>query len=68
MKLRVNGKSKEVEADATLATLLNSLGVEKETRGVAVALNDTVVKKSDWPDTVLRDGDTVEVIRAIQGG
>ena len=68
MKLKVNGTSKKVEAETTLAALLSVLGVDNDARGIAVALNDTVVKKSDWADTTLREGDTVEVIRAVQGG
>lgn len=68
MKVKVNGTLKEVEADTTLAALLNVLGLGNDAKGIAVALNDTVVKKSDWAGTTLRDGDTVEVIRAVQGG
>lgn len=68
MKLKVNGTPKEVEADTTLAALLNVLGLGNDAKGIAVALNDTVVNKSDWAGTTLRDGDTIEVIRAVQGG
>ncbi|EUA66653.1 thiamine biosynthesis protein ThiS [Mycobacteroides abscessus subsp. bolletii 1513] len=35
--------------------------------GIAVAINHTVVPKSDW-DTVVSVGATVEVVTAVQGG
>ncbi len=38
------------------------------TTGIAVAVNSEVVPRSQWAVTVLRDGDAVEVITAMQGG
>nr|WP_018347801.1 sulfur carrier protein ThiS [Longispora albida] len=37
-------------------------------RGTAVAVNGTVVPRSEWPVTELRDGDSVELLTAVQGG
>ncbi len=68
MRLKVNGTPKEVDADTTLAALLDALGIEKDAKGIAVALNDTVIRKADWADKALREGDAIEVIRAVQGG
>jgi sulfur carrier protein len=36
--------------------------------GVAAAVNGEVVPRSSWAGTVLRDGDRVEVVTAVQGG
>ncbi|MCP2260599.1 thiamine biosynthesis protein ThiS [Streptoalloteichus tenebrarius] len=36
--------------------------------GVAVAMDGDVVRRGAWPDTSLRDGATVEVLTAVQGG
>ncbi|HEV2310652.1 MAG TPA: sulfur carrier protein ThiS [Acidimicrobiia bacterium] len=49
-----------------MATLVDGLG--RDPRGVAVALNEDVVPRGDWPRTRLRAGDRVEVLRAAQGG
>ena len=38
------------------------------TKGVAVAVNNDVVTASDWEKTILKDGDTVTIIRAFYGG
>jgi sulfur carrier protein len=37
-------------------------------RGVAVAVNDEVVPRTQWPSRRLKPGDTVEIVRATQGG
>ena len=37
-------------------------------RGVAVAVNGSVVRAADWSRTRLRDDDRVEVVTAHQGG
>jgi sulfur carrier protein len=37
-------------------------------RGVAVALNGAVVRRAEWDTTLLKGGDVVEIVRAMQGG
>jgi len=37
-------------------------------RGVAVAIDDAVVPRGAWGATVVRPGDRVEVVTAVQGG
>ncbi len=36
--------------------------------GVAVALNGSVVPRSEWPSTFLRTSDRVEIVTAAAGG
>ena len=62
----VNGSTTEVEAGVTVAALVGRL--DADARGVAVAINETVVPRSAWPATALQAGDRVEVLRAAQGG
>lgn len=66
MNITLNGKARELPAEAEVATLLSALGVRPEQ--VAVAVNGEVVRRSDWTTTVVRDGDAVEVVRAVGGG
>ncbi len=65
--IRVNGESEPLAA-ATLEALLAEKAVDTAQRGIAVALNGAVVPRSAWRDTVLRGGDSVEIVRARQGG
>lgn len=68
MELVVNGKKTECNDGATVADLLATLEVGAETTGIAVAVNDAVVPRSQWGAKELTRGDAVEIIHAVQGG
>ena len=68
MTVTVNGRPREVEAGATVASVLALLDVPPDARGVAVALDGEVVSRSRWEQTELRDGALIEVVAAIGGG
>ena len=66
-EIRVNGESEPLAA-ATLEALLAEKAVDTGQRGIAVALNGAVVPRAAWPATPLNPGDSVEIVRARQGG
>ncbi len=66
-QVHVNGEPVKTDAQ-TVAGLLTSLGVDESRTGVAVALNEQVVRRSQWTATRIDDGDALEVLRATQGG
>ncbi|MPY79319.1 MAG: sulfur carrier protein ThiS [Actinophytocola sp.] len=66
MDVEVNGEDREFADGTTLAGLLEQLGTAQ--RGVAVAVDGTVVTRSEWQDVVLADGAKVEILIAVQGG
>ncbi|HTF81901.1 MAG TPA: sulfur carrier protein ThiS [Cytophagales bacterium] len=63
----VNGAHIDFQADRPLYALLEKLQLH-EKRGIAVAVNNTVVPKSGWVDCILRQEDKVTIIKATQGG
>jgi sulfur carrier protein len=65
--IQVNGAC-ELLTTATLETLLAEKAIDTGQRGIAVALNGAVVPRAAWPKTPLRPGDSVEIVRARQGG
>ncbi|HEY6254620.1 MAG TPA: sulfur carrier protein ThiS [Xanthobacteraceae bacterium] len=65
--IRINGQDEPLLA-TTLAALLEDKAVDVSQRGIAVALNGAVVPRAAWPQTELRPGDNVEIVRARQGG
>ena len=67
LEIRVNGQEISVAA-ATIAELLAEQAIEMGQRGIAVALNGSVVQRSAWGETALSPGDRVEIVRAMQGG
>jgi sulfur carrier protein len=68
MKILLNGKEIHLHEGATLGALLRDHDISEKTDGVAVAVNAAVVPRRQWPNLHLHDGDTIEVIHAVQGG
>jgi len=66
-QIRINGQDETLSVP-TLAALLEEKAVDTGQRGIAVALNGAVVPRGAWKETPLRAGDTVEIVRARQGG
>ncbi len=62
----VNGQVREVAAGTTVEQLVSA--VTELPAGVAAAVNGEVVPRRSWPGTLLRDGDRVEIVTAVQGG
>lgn len=66
MRIRLNGKDRDLDGPLTVAALLEELGLAG--RSVAVAVNGTVVRRSEHAGRTIENGDDVEVIRAVAGG
>lgn len=66
MNIEINGNSRDVPETCTLAEALSAHPVPD--RGVAVALNGSVVPRADWSRTELHPDARVEVLTAVQGG
>jgi sulfur carrier protein len=67
VRIELNGRDVEVEARATVADAVTASGAS-ERRGVAVAVEGEVVPRSEWNATLLREGQQVDVLQAVQGG
>ena len=68
MQISVNGEKTNIDEGATLERLIEQLAIANTRQGIALALNDAVVPREVWGATTLHEGDTVEIIRAVQGG
>jgi sulfur carrier protein len=66
--IRVNGENEPLGEQRTLDALLAEKTVDIGQRGIAVALNGAVVPRAAGPQTALRPGDSIEIVRARQGG
>lgn len=66
----INGeRDPGVPPGISLIDLLNRRGINpKEAGGIAVALNDRVIKQKEWKGTMVGEGDRVEIVTATQGG
>jgi thiazole synthase len=68
MRIELNGEPRELPAGATLADAVRESGADADGRGVAVAIDGKVVPRGEWNATALGEGQSVEVLAAIQGG
>jgi sulfur carrier protein len=64
----LNGQEHELAAPQTLAAALAELDVDREARGVAVAVDGEVIPRARWQELELGEGARVEVLTAMQGG
>lgn len=67
MEISVNQKSLEIPEHFSVQQLLSSLFTENQ-KGLAVAINENVVPRSNWAAQLLKSGDMVTLIKATQGG
>jgi sulfur carrier protein len=63
----LNGEPRLLPDDATLETAVRETGADVG-RGVAAAVDGEVVPRGRWEELSLRDGQVIEVLRAVQGG
>jgi len=63
--IRVNGELQTFVAE-TVDQLLRRLLIEP--RGVAVAIDGEIVRKSEWSVTKIEEGSSIEIVTAVAGG
>lgn len=68
MRILVNGESREIDTTTSVAEVVASTGRDPAGRGTAVAVNGELVARSEWNVTQLSEGDSVEIVAAVQGG
>lgn len=66
LHIQVNGEDRTVPDDATLASLVEALGLDP--RKVAIERNLEIVPKSLHTTTTLTDGDRIEIVQFVGGG
>ncbi|GBD11023.1 hypothetical protein HRbin23_00673 [bacterium HR23] len=66
LTLVVNGQPRHIERPMTILEFLQTLGVNLTI--VAVGYNGEVLERQAWATTLLRDGDTLEIVRPVGGG
>ena len=66
MQIQVNGERRELKDESRLSDLLKELSLAPER--VAVELNHQVVRRNEWPNTILKEGDRLEIVHFVGGG
>lgn len=66
MRVTVNGEARELPEEMTLEALLQYLSLAPDR--LAIERNREVVRRADWPHTVLSEEDRIEIIHFVGGG
>ena len=64
--IKVNNQSKEISDNSSVANLLSEL--DQPENGIAVAINQQIITKTDWETKEISNGDDILIIQATQGG
>lgn len=67
MEITINQQSYQLEQNCSVQELLTSVH-PIDTKGIAVAVNQAIISKSQWDAYHLKPGDEVMLIKATQGG
>lgn len=66
MEITLNGKTQSVRTESSLLSLLEELGILS--KAMAIAVNMQIVKKDQWAEYKLKEGDEVEILDFVGGG
>ena len=64
--LTVNGKRREASGPMSVPDYLTEIGVTQ--KAIAIAHNGAVIPRAELASVTLRDGDALEIVRAVGGG
>lgn len=68
MELKINNQLKQFEATTLSVQDLLDLEFPNKQNGIAFAVNNSVIPKTDWATTTLSETDDILIITATQGG
>jgi sulfur carrier protein len=66
MRAIINGHTRDIDPGTTVEAVVAAL--TSADSGIAVALNDDVVPRTEWSSTTLGEDDRLDVVTAVQGG
>lgn len=66
IKVSVNGEVKELENDLNISEMIEAL--EYKVKGFAVAVNTTFVPIAKYDETIIKEGDMIDILAPVQGG
>ncbi len=68
MELKINNQTKQFAADSLTVQALLDLEIPAKQNGIAIAINNTVIPKSNWNSHTIKETDDILIISATQGG
>jgi len=66
MQITVNGEPKKLDRSVTIIELLDQFGLKP--KRVAVEVNEQLVRRANFGQTTLNEGDRIEIVTLVGGG
>lgn len=66
IKIKINGSDKEFSSSSNLKSIIEEFC--KNSSRVIAEVNGTIVKNPNWEQTLIKDGDVVELVSFVGGG
>jgi len=66
VQIQLNGEPREIPDQTSMSDLIRLLDLSQER--LAIELNQAVVRRSHWVNTILKEGDRVEIVHFVGGG
>lgn len=66
VEIMLNGRIQSVVVGSSLLSLMQGLNITS--KAMAIAVNMQVIKKEQWGDYQLKEGDEVEILDFVGGG
>ncbi|HOU47698.1 MAG TPA: sulfur carrier protein ThiS [Chitinophagales bacterium] len=67
MQININNQSYQFNENTSLENAIKTLDLE-DTKGIALALNEEIIPRSKWNETILYNEDKIILIGAVAGG
>lgn len=68
MELKINNQTKQFATDTLTVQALLDLEIPEKQNGIALAINNTVIPKSNWNTHLIKETDDILIISETQGG
>lgn len=68
MELKINNQTKQFPLDSLTVQALLDLEIPEKQNGIALAINNTVIPKTNWNTHRIKETDDILIISATQGG
>jgi len=66
IQIFLNGETRTIPKEINLDRLLEYFSLPKQR--IAIELNNVVVRRTNWPQTIVNDADKIEVVHFVGGG
>ncbi|MGE0561644.1 MAG: sulfur carrier protein ThiS [Flavobacteriales bacterium] len=66
MDIQINNKGIQINSAISVENLITLQHISGN--GIAVAINQSIIPKSEWATTIIKENDNILIITATQGG